>query len=66
MGEHDDDLEMSPGAESEGQIDAPAVAVALATGLKQIAAAIEHGLDAIAAAIASAETHPQRHATHKR
>jgi hypothetical protein len=66
MGEHDDDLEVSPVAESGAQSDATRVAAALASGLKQIAAAVERGLGEVAAAIASADAGPERHATHER
>ena len=66
MGEHDDDLEMGPAAESGAQSDATRLAAALTSGLKQIAAAIERGLGEVAAAIASADARPQRHATHRR
>ena len=64
MGEHDDDLEMSPASES-GR-DAARVAEALASGLDRIALAVERGLDEVARAIASAEARPRRHATHTR
>jgi hypothetical protein len=66
MGEHDDDLEVGPAAESAEVSEATRVAAALASGLKQIALAIERGLHEVAQAIASADTRPQRHAAHKR
>jgi hypothetical protein len=64
MGEHDDDLEMGPAAESGGQSDGMRIAAAIASGLEQIAAAVERGLNGVASAIASADV--KRHATHKR
>jgi hypothetical protein len=61
MGEHDDDLELSPAAESGAQ----SVAAAIASGLNRIAVAIERGLREVAAAIASADAGPGK-APHKR
>jgi hypothetical protein len=66
MGEHDDDLDTSPAALSEGESEATRVAAAVASGLKQVALAIERGLQEVAQAIASADTRPARRATHKR
>ena len=54
MGEHDDDLEVSPAAEAGGQSDPTHVAAAVASGLAQIATALERGLRGVAAAIESA------------
>jgi hypothetical protein len=66
MGEHDDDLEVSPGANLGAEGEATHVAAAVASGLEQIALAIARGLDQVAQAIASADPRSQRHATHKR
>jgi hypothetical protein len=65
MGEHDDDLEMGPAADYSGESEVTRVAAAVASGLRQIALAIERGLGEVAQAIASADTRPQRQATHK-
>lgn len=53
MGEHDDDLDVSPAAEPGGRRDSASSAAAIARGLEEIAAAIERGLHEVASAIAS-------------
>jgi len=62
MDEHDDDLEVSPAAETGGQNDLTHVAAALASGLEKIAAALEVGLREMAAAIAK----PRRRSARRR
>jgi hypothetical protein len=53
MGEHDDELDVTPAAEHAGRGDLAGTAAAIASGLGEIAAAIERGLHEVAAAIAS-------------
>jgi hypothetical protein len=53
MGEHDDDLDVSPTAEPAERSDAGRIAAAITSGLEQIAAAVERGLHEVASAIAS-------------
>jgi hypothetical protein len=55
MHEHDDDLEMTPGA-SGTHDDADRLAAVLASGLEQIAAAIARGLADVASAIAAVDS----------
>ena len=60
MGEHDDDLEVSPAVEAGVQRDAAHVAAAVASGLEQIAAALAQGFHEVAVAIQSAVAKPKR------
>ncbi len=53
MGEHDDDVDVSPAAEAAPQGDSASRTATIARGLDEIAAAIERGLHEVASAIAS-------------
>lgn len=60
MGEHDDDLDVSPAADAAGQSEPSHIAAAVASGLAQVAAALEIGLREVAAAIEAAGSRPRR------